>query len=89
MQLEAVLRKLQIDLATVSEEWDSGPVVLGENRGMKVEIVKGRDGAWRFSDDNCRAGYRYNENPGYADVCFGYDIYGFRCVRNASAPVAK
>jgi MscS family membrane protein len=50
IQLEAVLRKLQIDLSTVSEEWDSGPVVLGENRGMKVEIAKGRDGAWRFSE---------------------------------------
>lgn len=40
-----------------------------------------RGGGWRFSDQSCRAGYRYNENPGYADVCFGYDIYGFRCVR--------
>ncbi|MCP5518480.1 MAG: formylglycine-generating enzyme family protein [Verrucomicrobiales bacterium] len=42
-----------------------------------------RGGAWRFSADNCRSGYRYNENPGEADVCFGYDIYGFRCVRRA------
>jgi formylglycine-generating enzyme required for sulfatase activity len=46
-----------------------------------------RGGAWKFSGDNCRSGYRYNENPGYVDVCFGYDIYGFRCVRNA--PAAK
>ncbi len=46
----------------------------GENK-----VVRG--GAWRFSADNCRSGYRYNESPGYADVCFGYDIYGFRCVR--------
>jgi len=44
-----------------------------------------RGGAWKFSGDNCRSGYRYNENPGYVDVCFGYDIYGFRCVRNAPA----
>ena len=44
-----------------------------------------RGGAFRFSNDNCRSGYRYNENPGYADVCFGYDIYGFRCVRKAEA----
>ncbi len=44
-----------------------------------------RGGAWRFSDESCRSGYRNNENPGPADVCFGYDIYGFRCVRNASA----
>ena len=43
-----------------------------------------RGGAWRFSADNCRSGYRYNESPGYADVCFGYDIYGFRCVRRAA-----
>jgi len=42
-----------------------------------------RGGAWKFSAESCRSGYRYNENPGYADVCFGYDIYGFRCVRNA------
>jgi formylglycine-generating enzyme required for sulfatase activity len=41
-----------------------------------------RGGAWKFSTESCRSGYRYNENPGYADVCFGYDIYGFRCVRN-------
>ena len=43
-----------------------------------------RGGAWRFGAENCRSGYRYNESPGYADVCFGYDIYGFRCVRKAS-----
>jgi formylglycine-generating enzyme required for sulfatase activity len=46
-----------------------------------TRVVRG--GAWKFSSDNCRSGYRYNENPGYVDVCFGYDIYGFRCVRNA------
>ncbi len=48
-----------------------------------------RGGAWRFSADNCRSGYRYNESPGYADVCFGYDIYGFRCVRKATAGAGK
>jgi len=42
-----------------------------------------RGGAWRFSAENSRSGYRYNESPGYSDVCFGYDIYGFRCVRKA------
>jgi len=46
-----------------------------------TKVVRG--GAWRFSAEECRSGYRYNENPGYSDVCFGYDIYGFRCVRNA------
>jgi formylglycine-generating enzyme required for sulfatase activity len=47
-----------------------------------------RGGAWRFGAESCRSGYRYNENPGYADVCFGYDIYGFRCVRAAPTQVA-
>ena len=53
-------------------------------RGPKegeTKVVRG--GAWKFSADSCRSGYRYNEDPGYSDVCFGYDIYGFRCVRNA------
>lgn len=45
----------------------------------ETKIVRG--GAWKFSAESCRSGYRYNEDPGYADVCFGYDIYGFRCVR--------
>ena len=55
----------------------------GPNDGQNKVL---RGGAWRFSADNCRSGYRYNESPGYADVCFGYDIYGFRCVRKASEP---
>jgi formylglycine-generating enzyme required for sulfatase activity len=50
----------------------------GPDQG-KTKVVRG--GAWRFSAENLRSGYRYNENPGYSDVCFGYDIYGFRCVR--------
>lgn len=45
------------------------------------KVVRG--GAWRFGAETCRSGYRYNESPGYSDVCFGYDIYGFRCVRRA------
>ncbi len=48
----------------------------------RTKVVRG--GAWRFSAEHCRSGYRHNENPGYADVCFGYDIYGFRCVRKAA-----
>ncbi len=50
----------------------------------QTKVVRG--GAWRFSAESCRCGYRYNESPGYADVCFGYDIYGFRCVRAAGKP---
>jgi formylglycine-generating enzyme required for sulfatase activity len=53
----------------------------------ETKVVRG--GAWRFSEETCRSGYRYNENPGYADVCFGYDIYGFRCVRKSSETSGK
>jgi formylglycine-generating enzyme required for sulfatase activity len=56
-------------------------------RGPKTgdnKVVRG--GAWKFSAQSCRSGYRYNEDPGYADVCFGYDIYGFRCVRGLAHP---
>ncbi|MCC7376911.1 MAG: formylglycine-generating enzyme family protein [Verrucomicrobiales bacterium] len=52
----------------------------GPEAGDK-KVVRG--GAWRFGAETCKSGYRYNESPGYADVCFGYDIYGFRCVRKA------
>ncbi|SPE52935.1 Serine/threonine kinase [Verrucomicrobia bacterium] len=45
----------------------------------QTKVVRG--GAWRFNAETCRSGYRYNEKPGSADACFGYDIYGFRCVR--------
>ena len=46
----------------------------------KTKVLRG--GCWNSSADECRSSYRYNENPGFADVCFGYDIYGFRCVKN-------
>jgi len=53
-------------------------------RGPKTGETKVlRGGCWNSTDDKCRSSYRYNENPGYSDVCFGYDIYGFRCVKNS------
>ena len=32
-------------------------------------------------EDDCRSSARHSEPPGFADVCFGYEAYGFRCVR--------
>ena len=52
----------------------------GPSEGEKMVL---RGGAFKFSPENCRSGVRYNESPGSADVCFGYDIYGFRCVRKS------
>ena len=57
------------------EENPKGPET-GDNKVL-------RGGCWRSTLDECRSSYRYNEAPGYTDICFGYDIYGFRCVRTS------
>lgn len=43
-----------------------------------------RGGSWKTSEDSCRCSARNYEAPGLADVCFGYEAYGFRCVRAAA-----
>ena len=43
-----------------------------------------RGGSWAVDADACRSSARYSDTPGFADVCFGYDAYGFRAVRRAS-----
>ncbi len=45
-----------------------------------------RGGSWGGSPDACRSSARASEKPGFADVCFNYERYGFRCVRRAPAP---
>jgi len=40
-----------------------------------------RGGGWNSPADQCRASARYSVDPVFTDVCFGYDAYGFRCVR--------
>ena len=40
-----------------------------------------RGGSWANTADSCRCAARYKENPGLVDVCFGYEAYGFRCVK--------
>ncbi|KPK64634.1 MAG: hypothetical protein AMK73_04560 [Planctomycetes bacterium SM23_32] len=48
-----------------------------------------RGGSWRSTADACRSSARYSEPPGFADVCFGYEAYGFRCVKAAPAEAAE
>ena len=43
-----------------------------------------RGGSWASSQGSCRSSARNKETPGFADVCFGYEAYGFRCVRSAA-----
>jgi len=45
----------------------------------KERVLRG--GSWASSAEACRSSARAGEAPGFADVCFGYEMYGFRCVR--------
>ena len=49
----------------------------------KERVLRG--GNWASSAEACRSSARAGETPGFADVCFGYEMYGFRCVRSAAA----
>jgi len=46
-----------------------------------TKVVRG--GCFSSKPGDCTSAHRESENPAYTDVCFGYDVYGFRCVRNA------
>jgi MscS family membrane protein len=49
VKLEAVLRRLPIDLSAVPDDWNAPRQVLGEAQGVHVEILRQRDGCWCFS----------------------------------------
>ena len=48
-----------------------------------------RGGNWRSDASQCRSSARSAETPGFADVCFGYEAYGFRCARKAPPAVGN
>ncbi len=50
VKLEAVLRKLPIDLQSLPDDWNASPQVLGEAQGVRVEILRLHDGCWCFSE---------------------------------------
>jgi formylglycine-generating enzyme len=64
---------------------DAGPVKdpRGPERGDQRVL---RGGSWSAGADGCRSAARMGETPALADVCFGYEAYGFRCVRRAADP---
>jgi MscS family membrane protein len=47
-KLEAVLRKIRVELSALPDDWNAPPQVLGAGQGVRVELVRLRDG-WRFS----------------------------------------
>ncbi|MFH1742709.1 MAG: formylglycine-generating enzyme family protein [bacterium] len=42
-----------------------------------------RGGGWNSTEEYSRSATRHSEPLALADVCFGYDAYGFRCVRKS------
>jgi MscS family membrane protein len=48
-KLDAVLRKLAIDLTIIPDSWNAPTQVVGRERGLHVELVRRREGTWCFS----------------------------------------
>ena len=59
-------------------EHSAGTDPQGPAEGVKRVI---RGGHWSAPPDRCTSFFRLNDTPGLPDVCLGYDVYGFRCVR--------
>jgi formylglycine-generating enzyme required for sulfatase activity len=57
-----------------SEGWNNTP--------SDERVLRG--GSWANPAAQCRSSARLSEEPGLSDVCFGYDAYGFRCVRRST-----
>jgi MscS family membrane protein len=49
-KLEAVLRKSQIDLNSISDDWNAPLQKIGDDQGLSIEIQRQRDGCWRFNE---------------------------------------
>jgi MscS family membrane protein len=60
-KLEAVLRKIRVELSALPDDWNAPMQVLGESQGVRVEIVRQRDGSWRFSRNTV------NQVPAFLD----------------------
>jgi MscS family membrane protein len=48
-KLEAVLRRIHVELSALPDDWNAPAQALGERQGVRVELVRQRDGCWRFS----------------------------------------
>jgi hypothetical protein len=49
-KMQGVLRKVPIDLSSIPDDWNASPQILGESVGVRIEIVRKRDGCWCFSE---------------------------------------
>ena len=53
----------------------------GPAKGSKRVL---RGGSWQDREKNVYSSRRWADDPATADICQGYDTYGFRCVRKAN-----
>ena len=49
--LEAILRKAQIDLSSISDDWNAPLQKIGDDQSP-IEIQRQRDGCWRFNESS-------------------------------------
>lgn len=54
----------------------------GPESGRKKVL---RGGSWQDREKRISSFLRLSDDPATADICQGYDTYGFRCVKNAPA----
>jgi formylglycine-generating enzyme required for sulfatase activity len=54
----------------------------GPTEGTKRVL---RGGHWSATAEKCTSFFRMSDAPGLPDVCLGYELYGFRCVRRAAS----
>ncbi len=51
IMLEAILRKINPDSNNISDSWSSENQVISGSNGFEIEIVRQKDGCWRFSPE--------------------------------------
>ena len=51
VMLEAILRKISPDSNNLSDSWSSENQVISGSNGFEIEIVRQKDGCWRFSPE--------------------------------------
>lgn len=50
-KLEALLRRAEIELASIPDTWNAPPQFLGEARNFHLELSRQPDGCWRFTEE--------------------------------------
>jgi MscS family membrane protein len=66
-KLDAVLRKASVELSALPDDWNAPMQVLGEAQGVRVELIRQRDGCWRFSQSTV------NQTPAFFDKLTSQD----------------